>query len=84
MVAPVGDIKKLVQERLNDAAARLSFRLNVTTDKLVEGWIYLVVEPDRDNVEIEDYVQVLSKVEQELEQKHKGLHLLLLPALPAD
>jgi hypothetical protein len=83
MVAPIGDIKKVVQTRLDEASKTLSFRLKVVSDRLEDGWLYLVVRPDRDGVHSEDYVQVLSRVEEQVE-KERGIHLLLVPAAPTD
>lgn len=83
MVASVNQIRSIVQKRLEDASSLLSFRLSVVGEREVDGWIQLIVRPDRDGVHSEDYIPLLAQIEGDVERDNK-VHLLLVPAVPND
>jgi hypothetical protein len=83
MVAEVNKYRAIVQQRLDEATKGRNYRLTVGAERLVDGWIQFAIEPDKP-VNGEEYVQILCKIEQDLEQENTDLHLLLLPALVDD
>lgn len=72
-----------VRQSLLNVNGRLNFRLNVTGVLEREGWLHVIVEPDRGGVSVEDYVGILAVIEEQVKDD-LGVNVLLVPAVPAD
>lgn len=61
------------------------YHLNVSRDGVRQdgNWWFVVVQPDRDDVNARDYSVIMSQTEDELEDR-EHLKVLLVPSLPGD
>ncbi len=73
------DILKRVENRLTEAEAD-GIYLRVTSHKLDDGWLYIVVVPSRGGVRASEYANFMSKVERELHAAGED-NVVLVPAL---
>jgi hypothetical protein len=55
-----------------------NFRLNIVGVKRDGEYVYVVVQPDRDDIRSYDYYNVLAEVENDLEE-NEHLNVLLVP-----
>ena len=62
-----------------------NYRLQIITDacRQEDDWWYIVVQPDRDEVQAFEYALILNVMEQELQEK-EGLKVLLFPVSPEE
>jgi hypothetical protein len=77
--AQVPGIVAEVRQRL-DEAAKQGVHLQVVSEKLDDGWLYVVVTPSQPGQRASDHARVMSQIERELRQKGAD-HLLLVPTL---
>ncbi len=77
--AQVPGIVAEVRQRL-DEAAKQGVHLQVVSEKLDDGWLYVVVTPSQPGQSASDHARVMSQIERELRQKGTD-HLLLVPTL---
>ena len=78
------DLKRHVQELLDEACGELGFRLRVSDDGYEEaGWLYFDVEPDREGVRAYEFADALSQVELKLRRDEGIERVLLVPAREA-
>jgi hypothetical protein len=86
MKTEIPELKKRVEEMLNDAIGKhqKGFYLRVVDHRSEDDWIHLFVQPDRPNINAEEYVRVLAEVETSLEDKNPDVNLLLVPVAPAE
>ena len=73
------DIVNKVKKRLADAEKE-GIYLKVTSDKLDDDWLYIVVVPSKPGVRASEYANFMSKVERDLRAGGDD-HVLLVPAL---
>jgi hypothetical protein len=61
------------------------YRLNVSREGVRQdgNWWFVVVQPDRDDMNARDYSVIMSQTEDELEDR-EHLKVLLVPSLPGD
>jgi len=75
----VQDIVQKVRNRLADAEHE-GIHLKVSSEKLDDGWLYVVVVPARPGVRASDHANLMSRIERELREQGAD-KVLLLPAL---
>jgi hypothetical protein len=76
---PVTDIVEKVKNRLVEAE-REGIYLKVSTEKLDDEWLYIVVIPSKTGVRASEYANFMSKIERELRAAGDD-NVLLVPAL---
>ena len=77
--AQTSDIVDRVKARLAEAS-RQGVELKVSSYKLDDDWLYIVVEPSKPGVRASDHANLMSKIEREL--RKDGIdQVLLVPAL---
>ena len=77
--AQVPEIVDKVRHRLGEAAEQ-GVHLGVASEKLEDGWLYIVVTPSRPGVRASDHARVMSQIERDL--RKQGIdRLLLVPTL---
>lgn len=68
-----------VEKRLNEAARR-GVKLKVSSYKLDDDWLYVVVEPDVAGIRASDHADLMEEIEREL--RTEGIdQVLLVPAM---
>jgi hypothetical protein len=77
--AQVPKIVAEVKRRLNEVAKE-GVRLQVVSDKLEDGWLYVVVTPSQPGQRASDHARVMSQIEREM-RKEGTDRLLLVPTL---
>ncbi len=77
--AEVPEIVAEVRKRLAEIANE-GVHLEVTSDKLEDDWLYVVVAPSQPGVRALDHALFMSKIERELRQQGK-IHVLLVPVM---
>ncbi len=77
----IQEIISRVRSRLSQLAQEESVRLCVEEEGTTyeDDWLYILVEPDSDEVRASDYAEAMTKIEKEL--RADGIqHVLLVPA----
>jgi hypothetical protein len=77
--AEVTGIVAAVRQRLYEAAKQ-GVHLQVVSEKLDDGWLYVVVTPAQPGQSASDRARVMSQIEREM-RKQGTDHLLLVPTL---
>jgi len=77
--AQVPEIVAKVRQRLDDVAKQGVY-LEVVSEKLDDGWLYVVVTPSRPGVRASDHARIMSQIERDL-RKQGTDRLLLVPTL---
>jgi hypothetical protein len=77
--AQVPEIVAEVRQRL-DEVAKQGVHLQVVSEKLEDGWLYIVVTPTQPGVRGSDHARVMSQIEREM-RKQGTDRLLLVPTL---
>ena len=77
--AQVPEIVAEVRQRL-DEVAKQGVHLQVVSEKLEDGWLYIVVTPTQPGVRGSDHAHVMSQIEREM-RKQGTDRLLLVPTL---
>lgn len=75
----IPEIVAEVRKRL-DEEVKHGVHLEVVSEKLDDGWLYVVVTPSRPGQRASDHARVMSKVERELRKEGKE-NILLVPTL---
>jgi hypothetical protein len=68
-----------VRQRLDDAAKQ-GVHLQVVSEKLDDGWLYVVVTPSQPGVQASDHARIMSQMEREM-RKQGTDRILLVPTL---
>jgi hypothetical protein len=77
--AQVPGIVAEVRQRL-DEAAKQGVHMQVVSEKLDDGWLYVVVTPSQPGQRASDHARIMSRIEREMREKGAD-HLLLVPTL---
>ncbi len=77
--AQVPEIVAEVRQRLDDVAKE-GIHLQVLSEKLEDGWLYVVVAPSEPGVRASDHARIMSQIEREMRKKGTD-RILLVPTL---
>jgi hypothetical protein len=77
--AQVPGIVAEVRQRLDEAATQ-GVHMQVVSEKLDDGWLYVVVTPSQPGQRASDHARIMSRIEREMRQKGAD-HILLVPTL---
>jgi hypothetical protein len=77
--AQVPAIVAEVRQRLDDVAKQ-GVHLHVVSERLEDGWLYVVVTPSQPGVRASDHARIMSQIEREM-RKQGTDRILLVPTL---
>lgn len=76
----VEGILDIIKRRLDDEAARIGVRLQVSDSSLEDEWLYVVVTPIEAGVRASDHAELMAKIERELRESGAE-NVLLVPTI---